>query len=606
MGRSRSLLSTVKTHRWSLGLAVIAVIAIVIRSLPALMNQGWGSDFGIYYGIAEQVIASGDVFVPYDGWGASYNYFPVLYLIVGALYSVTNLGVIELLAQIVPVFGGLTVVILYYIVTSLTENKALGLLAAAFLSVTSVHAYQTSHAYPLTIGHFFFLLSMLFFIRYQKNRMYVVPLTAATVFLICSHHLTTYFYIISVFSIIFFQELTDADRSSRLLRNSCYMAFLLTATFAYWAYVATPVMGFVGSGLPFDASTTMALSYVVFLLLPVLASYIKKSHIVDHIVGFSRRPPSMKENIVLLGIVFGFVSAVLVAFTVVGIRQTGIHLTLASVVYSLPFIAVIAFSLIGFRYMRFEDNGYVTRGWTTAIFVSFVYSFLSWNTTLFPDRHLEYLAVPLCILAALGVQKFLDGLSLSDDIRQPVARLVTKKRAVAFGVVAVLFLTNAVSVYPSQASLELYDESIPRCCFTAMGWAEEHLPANATVASDHRLSQVAWAYGFNITYDKTDELWGAENWTACVGDLRGEKENYSRVSYVFVDDIMYDTGVQLKAWDPIANFTAASYMKFQEEPFTRVYNKSMVNKDGETTHWAEIYRVNWTYIEQHGFPDGAA
>lgn len=600
MGRLRSLLSTLKAHRWSLGLAAIATVAIAIRLIPALMNQGWGSDFGIYYGIAEQVIASEDVFVPYDGWGASYNYFPVLYLIVGALYSVTNVGVIELLAQIVPIFGGLTVVILYYIVTSLTGNKALGLLAAAFLSVTSVHAYQTSHAYPLTIGHFFFLLSMLFFIRYQENRTYMLPLAGATVLLICSHHLTTYFYIISIFSVIFFKEIASADRPSRLLRNSCYMAFLLTATFVYWTYVATPVLGFMQSGVPFDAYTTMALSYLVFLLLPVLASLAKKSR-----ARFFGSPPSMKENLVLLGIVFGVVSAVLVAFTVVGIPQTGIHLTFASVLYSLPLVGLAAFSLIGFRHMGFEDNGYVTRGWTVAILASFVYSFLSWNTTLFPDRHLEYLVVPLCILAALGVQKFFDGLSFSGEIRQPVARLVTKKRALAFGVVAVLFFTNAVSVYPSQASLKLYDESIPRCCFTAMGWARENLPANATVASDHRLSQVAWACGFNITYDKTGALWSATNWTACVGDLRGEKANYTRISYVFIDDIMCDNGVMLKAWNPPVNFTAASYAKFKVEPFTRVYNKSMVNEEGETTHWAEIYRVNWTYIEQHGSPDGA-
>ncbi len=599
MGRSRSLLSKIKSHRWTLGLAAVTVVAIAVRSLPALLNQGWGSDFGIYYGIAEQVIASEEVFVPYDGWGASYNYFPVLYLIVGALYSVTNIGVIELLAQSVPVFGGLTVVILYYIVTSLTGNRAVGLLAAAFLAVTSVHAYQTSHAYPLTIGHFFFLLSMLFFIRYQKNRAYILPLTVATIFLICSHHLTSYFYIVSIFSIIFFQELTGTDRPRRLFRNSCYMAFVLTATFAYWAYVATPVMGFVGSGLPFDARTTMALSYVVFLLLPVIASFIHKKYR----VRFARSRPSMKENVILLGIVFGLVSVALIVFAVAGVPRTDINLSLATVLYSLPFIAVTAFFLVGFRYMGLEDNGSVVRGWTVGILVSFVYSFLSWNTTLYPDRHLEYLAVPLCVLAAVGVLKFFDGLSFSGGIWRPVAHLVTKKRAVVVGVVAVLCLTNAVSIYPSQASLKLYDESIPRCCFTAMGWAREHLPANATVASDHRLSQVAWAYGFNITDDKTDELWSATNWTACVGDLQGEKENYTRIAYVVVDDIMYDVGVQLKAWNPPANLTAASYAKFREKPFARVYNTSMVNRAGETTHWVEIYRVNWTYIEQHGFSE---
>jgi hypothetical protein len=45
--------------------------------------------------------------------------------------------------------------------------------------------------------------------------------------------------------------------------------------------------------------------------------------------------------------------------------------------------------------------------------------------------------------------------------------------------------------------------------------------------------------------------------------------------------------------------TNESYLKFKQEPFELVYRNATMNQDQEETHWAEVYLVNWTFIEQH-------
>ena len=42
-----------------------------------------------------------------------------------------------------------------------------------------------------------------------------------------------------------------------------------------------------------------------------------------------------------------------------------------------------------------------------------------------------------------------------------------------------------------------------------------------------------------------------------------------------------------------------SYEKFKHPPFELVYRNATLNDRGEEVHWAEIYRVNWTYIDKY-------
>jgi len=151
-------------------------IAIVIRSVPAWVYTAWGCDFGIYYGITNSVVESAELFPPYYGWGGSYNEFPILYAVVAGAHWLTGLDVIVIMPKLIPIFGALTVLIFYFIVKELTENKRIAMLSALFLSVSAFHVYQLSHAAPLVMGHFFMMLSFFFYIKFRKNIYYLLRL----------------------------------------------------------------------------------------------------------------------------------------------------------------------------------------------------------------------------------------------------------------------------------------------------------------------------------------------------------------------------------------------------------------------------------------------
>ncbi|MFE3846071.1 dolichyl-phosphate-mannose--protein mannosyltransferase, partial [Thermoplasmatota archaeon] len=172
---------------WIFWLILITSIAIFIRSLPAYFNPAWGADFGIYYGLTNYFIESKELFSTYDGWGNSYQYFPVLYAISGISHWITGIGLMEIMPKIAPIFGGLTIPIFYFIVYEIIKNKRIAIISAALLSVATFHVYQTSHAAPLTIGHFFMMLSLYFFIRFINNKKYIFPLLISTFLLILSH-----------------------------------------------------------------------------------------------------------------------------------------------------------------------------------------------------------------------------------------------------------------------------------------------------------------------------------------------------------------------------------------------------------------------------------
>ena len=81
-GTSQTLQARLRSfleRHWLL-IAIIA-LSIIVRSIPGWIHPGWGNDFGIYYGLTKQFAENPQWFQPYDGWGDSYQYFPMLYLI---------------------------------------------------------------------------------------------------------------------------------------------------------------------------------------------------------------------------------------------------------------------------------------------------------------------------------------------------------------------------------------------------------------------------------------------------------------------------------------------------------------------------------------------
>lgn len=577
-------------NNWAFWLILITGVAIFIRLLPALLNAAWGCDFGIYYGLTNSFVENKALFNQYDGWGSTYQYFPVLYAITGMAHWATGIEVLSILPKLAPIFGGLTITILYFIVFELMKNRRVALLSAMLLAIATFHVYQTSHAAPLTVGHFFMLLSMYFFIKYIKKKEFIVPLLASTFLLILSHHLTTYFYIISITFMLFASIASKQSTKKTNLHILAYVSIVSVLAFGYWAFVAKPVFYSFMQGNMFLPPYQIILLYYVFLYGGSLAFLMKKKYAGDLFSFPQFEIISRKTKIVVFFIILLALSSYA---TIMGIPGVYIKITPLALFYSLPMLLLVSLSLAGFSDLKKTNGGIFIRGWSIALFLSFLYSLSSAN--FFPDRHLEYLIVPLCIPAAIVVKDMLER-HKEQDIKKASLRLfqpvlkhphINVMAAIAVGIMCV---SNMMVAYPTIDALNSIDERVSQPCINTFEWMEGNVSNVSIVASDHRLSMILWAEGFNITYGETNHTWTAENATACFSELKE-----LNVTHIVIDDIMRETVINIDI-GKYYHMSNESYEKFISEPFELIYRNATVNGIDEELHWVEVYKVNKSYF----------
>lgn len=586
---------------WFFWLILITVIAIAVRSIPAWMNAAWGGDFGIYYGLTSRMVENQQIFNEYDGWGGMYNYFPVLYIFSAAGHWLTGFDLLWMMPKIAPIFGGLTVFILYFIIYELTKRRDLALLSSLFLAVIPFHVYQTSHAAPLTMGHFFMILCMYLFIKYMKEKKYLIPLLISTVLLIMSHHLTTYFFLITILFIVVIKSMRLNLRE--MYRDVFYVTSASALAFGYWIFIATPVFStFMNEGLSISSYLVITLFYVsLFGLLLGIATLKKHTPTWFHMIRrmFSFDPANSRKRASLYftaGFVFIFCAEIMFLF--LNFPVSGLRMRPLSILYSIPMLLFIGFGCLGVEYLKKVQNRWFFQAWLLAILCSFIYSLVSINTTLFPDRHVEYLTVPACLFTAVGILYFFKNRdrNVASSLKKPFS--YPSLQVVFALVVCGLVFSNAVAVYPVYTSLEWMDESIPNETANAIAWIKENLNRNTTmVATDLRLSKMMWAEGINATYEQTNETWTCDTWVGCVDDFSLEAYD-PRVTHVLIDDVMRYTSVNIHVLQSVY-MTNESYLKFSQEPFQLLYRNATINQENEEIHWAEVYSVNWTFIEQY-------
>jgi len=609
------------TRNWIFWLIVITGLAIVIRSIPAWTNAAWGCDFGIYYGLTNSLVKSGELFNPYYGWGGSYQYFPVLYAVTGIGHWISGIDTLTLMSKIAPIFGGLSVLIFYFVVYELIGDRKVALLSSLFLAVLPFHVYQTSHAAPLTMGHFFMMLSLYLFIKYRQDARYLIPLFISTVLLIMSHHLTTYFYLISLIFIVFFENAGIREWTTHVKRDALYILLTSGLVFSYWAFIATPVYeSFMKTGvrigsLQLGSNHLLVLFYAMFFL-SFGVIWLKRRYN----LFIERKEPSARSSIVKFFLTITLCLALMVIFLVMKMPWTNFSFTPLSIIYSIPLIIMFGFGVAGFRYTKFIKNGGFVRGWLLAILVSLIYGTVTNSGVILPDRHFEYMMAPLSIIAVYGIGSiFLNtnyeplskwwsrGIS---HVRKPrfnlheKTRIVQKRQIVYMFVIVLLVTANAVSVYPAHVSLNASYEGITNEDIAVIDWMDKNLDKNTSIiASDHRLARMTESIGFNTTIDEAIAIWDAKNLTGCINELCGIHKHYGRITHVVIDDIMKDKVVHVGAGLIVymTNETSQeAYEKFSQQPFELIYRNETIDPNTETaTHWAEVYQVNWTILKDY-------
>lgn len=579
-----------KDH-WMLWLIIITAFAIIIRSLPAWMNAGWGSDLGIYYGLTKSFIETKEIFNSYSGWGSSYEFFPILYIITGIGHWIAGVDVFWLLPKLAPVFGGLTVPIFYFLVYELIKKRDVALLSAVFLSVASFHVLQTSHAAPLTMGHFFMLLSLYLYIRFigDSNR-FQIPLMVSTLLLVMSHHFTTYFFLISLTVIVFFKSI-HVDSLKKIRLDILYLLAASGMAFLYWYLIATTVFNdfmdigglqpwYVVGIFYFALVCVFACIFLIRRYKPGLLSFLESKK-----TDFKR---SIK--IAVLVIVFLFLSEFVFCFA--DLPGTSIRMNMYSLLFSLPVVFCAGLGCMGLALINSYQNKWFFRGWFLAVFGSFMFSFLTVNSIFyFYDRHIEYLLVPMSLFSAIALKELFDK-KLEFNILGKLRCLRTPGRRWMPVATLSLLVISAMAVYPAQDSFRILDETISSPSMAAIEWMKGNLDRNETVvASDLKLCHLLWAEGFNTTFEETNVTWTCEYWSECISELN-PTVNHSRVSHILIDDIMRDKVVNLVVCRSVY-MTNESYDKFSCQPFELVYRNATVDMDGLEVHWAEVYRINW-------------
>ena len=595
----RNLFSRMSDRTGSI-LFIIILLAFLFRSVPAWMNAAWGNEIGIYYGLTNSFVESGKIFNTYDGWGGSYNYFPVLYVVGGIVHLITGASIFKSLTYTAPIFGALTCLFLYYITYELFRSKSIALLAAAFLAVNPIHLYQTSHAAPLTFGHFFMLLSILLFLAFKRQKRFIIPLAISSVLLIMSHHLTTFIYIISLIGIIFTSNLLSPRRGKRLYLELMYLLAFSAGAFTYWLIIAGKHFNSFIKGGSHMSPKIMVLVFYMILVLLLLFTNILKKHALKIPHPIYKGKYDSRIGLITIGLL---TSIMIIAIFFIPIPGTTTKISWSAVLVTIPLVCIIAYVIMGIPYLSGMKVRPIINGWMGAILFSMILAFITNNKVLFPTRHFEYLMEPLSIVAAIGAYKYYKyGVKYRKQrvickMKRNTPRLLIKKpstfRKFCFMLIVVVLVLNGISSYPMRNPSGKYTEDVTYQDIAAVEWLIENVDSNLTVATGRRLGHVLHGMGGfeNIIYeDEVYWLWYHDKWEYCKNELNTTNFTYlPSISYVMIDNIMYEKGVRAKVLIEPRPMTEKSYAKFSGYPFVKVYR----NETLDLERWAEVYKVEW-------------
>jgi hypothetical protein len=616
--RAKGRLTKVFYSDW-LPLGLVVCLAIAIRSIPVWLHAAWGSDLGIYYSLTSSLVDGGTLSPSYSGWGESYEGFPTLYVISAIPHLLTGLDQLWLLTKVAPILGGLSVAFLFLIARNLGVDRRIALLAALLLALNSVHVYQTSHAAPMTVGHFFLLACLHIQTKERRGVADWAMLALFTLLLVCSHHFTTYIYLISL------PLAATFGGAGRARCDLGVIVFSSTVAFAYWSLVATDVTLFArtATGLPWIAVVS---AYAIFVAVVFAARPLAR-----RFMGWLKSPVSYRADTIKFVLGLSVMTATVAFLALSGYSIVSIGSAPLIILYSVPLIASTALALPGAWLLATKPGGGRAVGWLLAILLSLGASLALSSTILLPERHLEYAFEPLSICAALGLVRLAAPIARRDEVvavsepslvavrsREPgpLVSLMPERRIglqtwaassrVAWTIriprkggrmyvraacalaIAVLLVGSVVASYGAMREFGI-DESISDEDLRAVDWLAGN--CSGVVASDHRLCTLLEANGLRGTFEDGAGLWNASSWVDCWSVLNGS--GHGCVSHVLVDRTMCESGVALPGLNmpPLPECTREMLSRQPFEPRASFRNDT-------TGEWAEAYAVNWSHIGQ--------
>ncbi|MGA8664506.1 MAG: hypothetical protein WB809_05515 [Thermoplasmata archaeon] len=559
----------------------LALLLVFLALEPYLSYALFGSDSGEYYTLTAALMSTGSIphGAAYGGWGSAYPDFPGIYLLAGASGGALGLDAFSALTVVIPVVAVLSVFPLFLLFRRLYPHDSVALLAAALGSVAMPRLFSIAHPAPLALGDFLAVAALWMFLESRRDVRWYFPLALTGGALIITHHLSTYFFVIGALGGLLLLELWHPGLWSKRFptRELVFLGGFVTATFAFWFYgtysfvakVLLPGLAqsaWVGFG-GLEAALVAALLVSGFLI------HLRRRHYAAR-RSWVRLPTDrslLRDAGILAVVVFVGIAALLV-FPLPGTTQ---RTQPEAILWFVPVLGLGVLCAGSRRLLTTSRLGLFALTWAGVLGLSAMVallasglgpSFQGFTAAIPASRHVEYILIPVGLVAAVGAARLVSRLDRSVGRRAALAG--------ALGIV-VIVAANAAIVYPPQAFLGGFEEGMTHGDMALWMWVGIAAPATWSVATDHRLSSAIFGFDGNpATWTTTPVLFtGTPGQSATAyAELRSSGTPYvdRPIDLVAVDSVMYG-GVALNPSDSAAPLSAAAIQWLEEMPFVPLY-----------------------------------
>ncbi|MDE1837477.1 MAG: hypothetical protein KGJ23_12795 [Euryarchaeota archaeon] len=581
--------------RWSLpenaGLLLLAsfvLLGVFLGLEPLLSFSSWGSDSGEYAFLTSALLSHGRFLLGgFTGWGFGYPYFPGMFEVGAGVAGATGSDPLLSLEVAVPALAALSVVPVYLLFRRLYPSEPVALLGAGLVAVAFPRVFVLSHAAPASLGDLLVVGGLWTLLEQRRDPRWWALLLPTSLALVLTHHLSSYFFLLSALGIVVGLELYAPGRLSRRFpaREMLFLGGFTGVLFAYWFVYAPPFAQIVAEGLPgAPLWTAPALAWLGIGVCALLILVRRKGLLLRpgplwkaHWPG---RAHTVRDALLLGGLMLAGLSYLLVR----PLPGTSDVVPWTDILWFAPFLVLLPLLAGGRGLGSLTRYGSVPVAWFGAVALSATFALSTANEAIPPDRHVEFLALPLLLLVAMVLGRVLSGLATVDAPRR--AGL-----AFAIGGVVLLVASNAAIVYPPPSLLEGFQEGLSPSDVGMVSWTVAELPSEATLASDHRISDLYFGgSGRPATWGSATCLFVGNNSTCALEELRGliyplgpDKDPLRPIDAVAVDPTMRHQGVALDPNAPALPMSSCAMGWLQGSGLVELYDSG-----GDSVWWVEL------------------
>jgi hypothetical protein len=493
-------------------LAVLGGVAFLLLE-PLLTYPVFGSDTGEYFQLTQALASTGHISGSYGGWGSAYNDFPGIFLLSDAVAGATGSGAFSALSIVVPAVAALSVLPLFLLFRRIFPNDTIAIVGAALASVMMPRAFSLAHPAPLALGDLLVIAALWMFVEGRRDARWYGPLALTAGALVVTHHLSSYFFVVSALGSLLILELWKPGLWSKRYptRELLFLGGFLLVLFAFWFVYARSFLPTVSQGGIGDGPGMLALFEAGAIVVTLASGLIVRARRARRPSPLRVRRPSDASILRDLAIILGVTLVGLAVILFVNLPGTSQTTSPAAIAFYAPIIVTLALASGSRRLLTATRLGPLGLTWLLALGVSAALAISTSDATLSPVRHSEYLVIPLGLLVAVAVGRLVAR--ASDRAGRPAL--------VAGGLAVVLLISaNAAIAYPPPSDLGGFQEGLTYQDAALWGWAGTALAPPVTFASDHRLSSMLFGFdGFEATWDSTPALFTGANRSAMLAEL---------------------------------------------------------------------------------------